>query len=259
MSFEFVLRRREKKRKKKRGKTGLDDGKSSEEKAIEQEVKGHMLIDGYCHLIGTAMVQNGYYISHQIPSYIQMNDPLVVGAVKSSITEKKVNWICKKRTRYHNNGDGDCDGNNDEENNFPYQHLYSFFTVNCTKVAQGNDDSGVCLECARSENSLIKRLRNEVKIRDGSLDPKINDVRLMLSPGLMVTKVKKQKRKIKLISMRLERQKLETKKMAQLTHHQIQLVVKDRDDCRKIFDNDIEKLGAKLFDKKGVKHDDVMK
>ena len=57
----------------------------------------------------------------------------------------------------------------------------------------------------------------------------------------------------------LDRQRLKTKRMAQLAHHQISLMIKDRDANRKIFNDDTEKLGAKVFDKRGVKEDDVMR
>ena len=60
----------------------------------------------------------------------------------------------------------------------------------------------------------------------------------------MQNKLKNQKKKIAMISKRLDRQRLETQKMTQLAHHQINLMVKDRDASRKIFDDDTEKLKA---------------
>ena len=87
------------------------------------------------------MVQNGYFISHRIPAYEQMNGPLVVGVVKSHITASKSLWICKKKMV-------------DDGVGVSYDKLYSFFATDCTKVAQQNG-TGVCLKCAESKRSLI--------------------------------------------------------------------------------------------------------
>ena len=73
LDIDFVLRHRNKKK--------LN--------AREQQERKNTLINGFYNLIGTAMVQNGYIISHRIPAYIQMNGPLVVGVVKSHITASK--------------------------------------------------------------------------------------------------------------------------------------------------------------------------
>ena len=98
-----------------------------------------------------------------------------------------------------------------------------------------------------------------MKLREGHLDPNLNDTRLMVSPGLIQNKLKNQKKKIVMISKRLDRQRLETQKMAKLVHHQINLMIKDQDASRKIFDDDTEKLGAKKIDSRGVKEDDVIR
>ena len=100
------------------------------------------------------------------------------------------------------------------------------FAIDCTKIAQQNE-TGVCIECVELERTLIQRLHNKVKLREGRLDPNLNDTHLMVSPGLMQNKLKNQKKRIVMLSKRLERQRLETQKMAQLAHHQINLMVKD--------------------------------
>ena len=139
---------------------------------IEQQTRKNILSNGFCNLIGTAMVQNGYIISHRIPAYEQMNGPLVVGVVKLHITDtSKSLWICKKRTT----GDGE---------EVSYDKLYSFFAMDCTKLAQQNG-TGVCLKCVESKRSLICRLHNEVKLREGQLDSNLNDTRFMGSPRRM--------------------------------------------------------------------------
>ena len=67
----------------------------------------------------------------------------------------------------------------------------------------------------------------------------------MVSLGIIQNKLKDQKKKLQKISASLARQRQKTKKMAQLAHHQINLIIKDRDASRKIFDDDTERLGAK--------------
>ena len=74
------------------------------------------MIKGFCNLIGAAMVQNGYFISHRIPAYSQMDEPLVVGVVKLHITASKSLWICKKKMA--------CESGNGEE--IFYDKRYNF-------------------------------------------------------------------------------------------------------------------------------------
>ena len=56
---------------------------------------------------------------------------------------------------------------------------------------------------------------------------------------------KRPKEKIqKKSATRLDRQRLETKIMAQLTHHQINMMIKDQHANKKVYNNDTEKLGT---------------
>ena len=107
-----------------------------------------------------------------------MDEPLVVGVVKSHITASKSLWMCKKKMA--------CEGDNGEK--ISYDKRYSFFAINCTKVGQQNG-TGACIEYAESKRSLIQRLHNEVKLREGRLDQNLNDTLLMVSPGLMRNKI----------------------------------------------------------------------
>ena len=75
-------------------------------------------------------------------------------------------------------------GEGDDGEEVSYEKLYSFFAINCSKVAQQNG-TGVCLKCTESKRSLIRRLHNKVKLREGPLGPNLNDTHLMISPGLM--------------------------------------------------------------------------
>ena len=101
------------------------------------------------------LLESQVKISIRIPAYKQMNSPLVVGVVKSLITASKSLWICRKKMT----------GDSEE---VTYQELYSFFAIDCNKVAQQNG-TGVCLDCAESKRNLIPRLHNEMMLRERPL------------------------------------------------------------------------------------------
>jgi len=67
-----------------------------EQKVIKEEKDNNILTDGFCHLVGNAMVQNGFIISHQLESYQQMDDPLVYGVMKKNNLHLDVLFVCKK-------------------------------------------------------------------------------------------------------------------------------------------------------------------
>ena len=65
----------------------------------------------FCHLIGTAMVQNGIYASHQLLPHPYFSNSSVVGAVKLNAEAKKIDYIYQKRTTLpDNNHDGSSVG-----------------------------------------------------------------------------------------------------------------------------------------------------
>ena len=70
-----------------------------------------------------------------------------MGVVKSHITASKSLWIYKKKMVGK--------GNKGEE--VSHKKLYSFFAIDCTKVAQQNR-TGVYLERAESKRSLILKV-----------------------------------------------------------------------------------------------------
>jgi len=252
------------------------DMRTPEQKAIKEEKDNKILTDGFCHLVGNAMVQNGFIVSHQLESYLRMDDPLVYGAVKKNILHPDVLFVCKKISRPisltvavsaaaaaavvadNTNNNNNNNNTNDDGKTPAYAQNYSFYTPGCTKDSDVSK-SGVCLECSKKKDSFKRKLKNEVAIRDGPLDPKVNDVRLMISPGLMRTKIRSQKTKINTTSHRVKRQKEATKRMAELAHQQIQLVVKNNKESKKIFDDDTKKLAADFFSTEKVSEDNLMR
>ena len=137
---------------------------------------------GFCHLIGTAMVQNGIYASHQLPPHPYFKDSAVVGVVKLNVEAEKIDYVCQKRTSLldnnRSNNNNNNNNNNDNSTQFSYVSSYTFYSNGCTKTAQTKGTS-VCSSCANKKDTFKRRLLREYQLRGGPLDTKVNNGRFI--------------------------------------------------------------------------------
>ena len=213
------------------------------------------------------MVQNGIYASHQLPPHPYFKDSAVVGVAKLNVEAEKIKYVCQKRTSLlDNNNDGmavsshrvrDVDSSGDSNNNnnnttqFSYVSPYTFYSNGCTKTAQTKNTS-VCISCAKKKGVFKRRLLHEVDLREGPLDPKMPNGRLMFLPYLMLEKVKYQKKVIQVISTKKKNEKRRLEKKVEFFKTRLKFHVNHKEALEKVFRDKTDQLAAAFSKEKGV-------
>ena len=92
----------------------------------------------------------------------------------------------------------------------------------------------------------------EFKLQDGPLDANIHNGKLMISPCLMIEKMKHQRQMIQVILTKKPNQKKRMKKVLELSKTRLKFHFGKKKRNGKSVGDKIEELAAEFFEKKGI-------
>jgi hypothetical protein len=197
------------------------------------------LTNGFRHLVGNAIGNLGYFISHDLPQI--WPDALAVrGFVLASVYSNVVQWVCEETVM---GVTAQLDY---------YESAYLLRHPECTFVRTRGQST--CTACCKSTPSLIRRCESEASLRDGTIDlRKTPNARLVMSPGLSLKKLSTTSKELHNAQKQLIRHKQLADDYLNMFGQQVEL--RDRLMNYDLFSSDVEELGKRYLDKELIPED----